>query len=69
MNYPDYDTLREEYQDGNISAVDFVTMQSDYMTQEYEKFCMDEGLSAMQDSSALAFMDYRQELFDESVSE
>ena len=45
-NYPDYDTLREQYEAGNISAVDFVTQQS----------------------SALAFMDFREELFEESVS-
>ena len=29
MNYPDYDTLREEYEAGNITAVDFVLQQSD----------------------------------------
>ena len=27
MNYPDYDTLREEYEAGNITAVDFVLQQ------------------------------------------
>ena len=41
-NYPDYETLCEEYQSGNISAVDFVTQQSDEMTQEYYDFCKDE---------------------------
>ena len=37
MNYPDYDTLREEYEAGNITAVK-------------------------------AFMDFREELFEESIS-
>lgn len=27
MNYPDYDTLREEYEAGNITAVDFVLIR------------------------------------------
>ena len=27
MNYPDYDTLREEYEAVNITAVDFVLQQ------------------------------------------
>ena len=33
MNYPDYDTLREEYEAGNITAVDFVLQQSDEVTE------------------------------------
>lgn len=37
-NYPDYETLCEEYQAGNISAVDFVTQQSDEMSEEYYDF-------------------------------
>ena len=40
-NYPDYDDLREQYEAGNISAVDFVTQQSDELTEEYEQFCKD----------------------------
>ena len=36
-NYPDYDDLREQYEAGNISAVDFVTQQSDELTEEYEQ--------------------------------
>ncbi len=67
-NYPDYDTLREEYEAGNISAVDFVTEQSDEMTGEYERFCKDENLDAFSDSSAKAFMEFREELFEESIS-
>lgn len=47
-NYPDYETLCEEYQSGNISAVDFVTQQSDEMTQEYYDFCKDEPLTIIQ---------------------
>ena len=54
-NYPDYDDLREQYEAGNISAVDFVTQQSD-------------ELDTGSDQSALAFMDYRDELFEESLS-
>lgn len=67
-NYPDYDTLREEYEAGNISAVDFVTQQSDEMTEEYERFCDDESLDPGSDNAALAFMDFREELFEESLS-
>ncbi len=67
-NYPDYDTLREQYETGNISAVDFVTQQSDEVSEDYERFCKDEGISPDKDSSALAFMDFREELFEESVS-
>ncbi len=67
-SYPDYDTLREQYEAGNISAVDFVTQQSDEVTEDYEQFCKDEGISSEKDSSVLAFMDFREELFEESVS-
>ena len=52
MNYPDYDTLREEYEAGNITAVDFVLQQSDEVTED----------------SAKAFIDFREELFEESIS-
>lgn len=67
-NYPDYDTLREQYEAGNISAVDFVTQQSDEVSEDYLRFCKDEDISPNKDSSALAFMDSREELFEESVS-
>lgn len=39
-NYPDYDTLREQYEAGNISAVDFVTQQSDEVSEDYGRFAM-----------------------------
>ena len=67
-NYPDYDLLREEYEEGNISAVDFITQQSDELTEDYERYCKDEGLDADSDASALAFIAYRDELFEESLS-
>ena len=67
-NSPDYDTLREQYEAGNISAVDFVTHQSDEVSEDYGRFCNDEGISPDKDSSALAFMDGREELVGESVS-
>lgn len=66
-NYPDYETLCEEYQSGNISAVDFVTQQSDEMTQEYYDFCKDESLDYHSEAAAKAFMDYRAALFEESI--
>ena len=51
-NYPDYDDLREQYE----------------LTEEYEQFCKDKSLDTGSDQSALAFMDYRDELFEESLS-
>lgn len=66
-NYPDYETLCEEYQSGNISAVDFVTQQSDEMTQEYYDFCKDESLDYHSEAAAKTFMDYREALFEESI--
>lgn len=68
MNYPDYDTLREEYEAGNISAVDFILQQSDEVTEDYHQFCEDEGLDSSSVESAKAFMDFREELFEESIS-
>ena len=67
-DYDDYDDLREQYEAGNISAVDFVTQQSDELTEEYEQFCKDKFIDTGSDQSALAFMDYRDELFEESLS-
>ena len=66
-NYPPYEVLCEQYQEQRIGAVDFVTQQSDEMTREYESFCKDEGLDRNSESSALAFMDFREELFEESL--
>ena len=66
-NYPDYETLCEEYQSGNISPVDFVTQQSDEMTQEYYDFCKDESLDYHSEAAAKTFMDYREALFEESI--
>ena len=68
MNYPDYDSLREEFEAGNISAVTFVMQQSDEMTEEYKRFCQDEGLNPDHEESAKHFMEYREELFEESIS-
>lgn len=68
MNYPDYDTLREEFEAGNITAVTFVTQQSDEMTAEYKRFCKDEELNPNHEESALHFMEFRDELFEESIS-
>ena len=68
MNYPDYDTLREQYEAGNISAVDFVIQQSPEINEDYNQFCRDEGLDPDSDSAAKAFMDFREELFEESIS-
>jgi len=68
MTYPDYDTLREQYDAGNISAVDFVIQQSDEMTDDYNRFCKDEGLDPNSDETAKSFMDFREDLFEESIS-
>lgn len=68
-NYPDYDDLREQYQAGNISAVDFVTQQSDEITEEYMQYCMDQSIDPDCVTSAETFLLYRDELFEESVSD
>ena len=63
-----FETLREQYEAGNISAVDFVIQQSPEITEDYNQFCRDEGLDPDSDSAAKAFMDFREELFEESIS-
>lgn len=67
-NYPDYDFLREQYEAGNISAVDFVLQQSQEVAEDYMRFCKDEGIDYNSKNAALAFMDFREELFEESIS-
>ena len=69
MEYPDYDTLREEYEAENITAVDFVTQQSQEMTEDYELFCKEHDISPKSESSAIKFMAYRDAIFEESISE
>lgn len=64
----DYDTLREQYEDGDITSYEFIVGQSDSLAEEYYQFCVDEGLIYCTDFSALAFMDYREALFEESLS-
>lgn len=68
QEYPLYEDLVQQHQAGNISDYDFVVMQSDEMTAEYEQFCKDEGLVPKHNASARAFMDYLEALFEESVS-
>jgi hypothetical protein len=65
--YPDYDVLREQYEAGNISAVDFVLQQSEEVAEDYKRFCKDEDLDYNSQSAAMAFMDFREELFEESI--
>ena len=65
--YPPYELLCEEYQEKRIGAVDFVIQQSDEMTAEYEQFCKDKRLDRQKETSALAFMDYREKFFEESL--
>ena len=68
MNYPDYDTLREQYEAGNINAVDFVTLQSKEITEDYEQFCHDNDIFPHSEESAKCFLDFREALFEEYVS-
>lgn len=68
QQYPDYDDLVQMFQDDNISAVDFVCQQSDDLTDEYERFCKDNDLDKDSDNAARAFMDYRADLFEESLN-
>lgn len=65
--YPDYDVLREQYEAGNISAVDFVLQQSEEVAEDYKQFCKDESLDYNSQSAAMAFMEFREELFEESI--
>lgn len=66
--YPDYDDLVQMFQEGNISAVDFVTQQSDDLTAEFHSYCKAESLDKDSDSAARAFMSYRADLFEESIN-
>ena len=66
--YLDYDVLREMYEDGKISAVEFVTRQDAVMTRDYEEFCSENLLDRKVESSAIAFMEYRERLFEENIS-
>lgn len=67
--YPDYDTLVQEYQEGNISSVEFVMQQSDEMTQEYKHYCVEKKIDPNSEGAAIAFMEFREQLFEESMSE
>lgn len=67
-NYLDYDVLREMYEDGKISAVEFVTRQDAVMTRDYEEYCSENLLDRNDESSALGFMEYRERLFEENIS-
>ncbi|MFA4182190.1 MULTISPECIES: hypothetical protein [Bacteroidales] len=69
QQYPEYEDLVQMFQDGNITTVDFVCQQSDDLTDEYDQFCKNEGLDRDSDSAARAFMDYRADLFEESITD
>lgn len=67
-NYPDYDDLVQKYQEGGITAVGFVTQQSDEMTADYEKYCKENKLDSSSNASAESFMSYQSDIFEESIT-
>ncbi len=66
--YQDYDVLVEKFQEGKINAVEFVTGQSEEMTEEYRQFCEENDLVMDSENAAQAFLDYREAIFEECVS-
>lgn len=67
-HYPSYEDLCQQRQSGQISDVEFVRQISDEVTEEYEDFCKNEGLDSERNESALAFLDFQDDLFEESIS-
>lgn len=67
-HYPSYEDLCQQRQTGQITDVEFVRQISDEVTEEYENFCKDEGLNPERNESALAFLDFKEDLFEESIS-
>lgn len=67
-HYPSYEDLCQQRQSGQITDVEFVRQISDEVTEEYEDFCKDEGLDPERNESALAFLDFKEDLFEESIS-
>ena len=67
-HYPNYEDLCQQRQDGQITDGEFVRQISDEVADEYETFCKDEGLNPERNESALAFLDFKEDLFEESIS-
>ncbi len=67
-HYPSYEDLCQQRQSGQITDVEFVRQISDEVTEEYEDFCKNEGLDSERNESALAFLDFQDDLFEESIS-
>ena len=65
---PSYEDLCQQRQDGQNTDVEFVRQISDEVADEYETFCKDEGLNTERNESALAFLDFKEDLFEESIS-
>ena len=67
MTYPEYEDLCQQRQAGDITDVEFVRGISEDVTDEYEAYCAAEGINPADDDSAAAFLDYREQLFEESM--
>ena len=65
---PKSEALCQQRQEGQITDVEFVRQISDEVADEYETFCKDEGLNPERNESALAFLDFKEDLFEESIS-
>lgn len=65
--YPNYEELCQQRQEGKITDVEYVRNISDEVTHEYESFCEDEGLDPERNESALHFLDFQDDLFEESI--
>ena len=66
--YGFHDDIQAVLDTGKGLSEQVVRQISDEVTEEYEDLCKDEGLDPERNESALAFLDFKEDLFEESIS-
>jgi|GEM_PF-3354770 hypothetical protein len=61
------ETTIEVMQEQQKGWLFYVTHNTPELFDEYEQYCKDENLDAENEESAKAFMDYRDQLFEEAM--
>jgi hypothetical protein len=62
------ETTIEIMQDQRKGWLFYVTHNTPELLCDYEDYCQTEGIDAEAEASAIAFMDYRDQLFEEAMT-
>lgn len=60
--------LQQRYADGEMTCVEYINQHDEDFRDEYYEFCEDESLDPNSENAALSFIEYREDVMDESMA-